>query len=326
MLLMFGLIFHKGVEAQDAAFSQFYANPLYLNPAYTGNTECGRLNLNYRNQWPSISKAFVTYSVSYDQSVSSIKSGFGLQFVSDRQADGVFTRNAINVFYSYKLQLGYYSDLSFGARVGYYRENLSWEDLVFADQFDASQGTISSTSAEIEPNNTSPSTVDFGVGLLWGYKGIVSVGFAADHLSQPALNYYEDANNKLNMKLTANAGLVVNVSKGKLGDYEMYDFMLQPNLLYQQQGEHKQINLGLYASLYPFIVGAWVRNNISNFDVAILLIGINYSNIRIGYSYDFTISKLGMKSGGAHEISFAWDLCIYKSSKRVIRTINSPGF
>lgn len=326
MVILLGLLFHEGIKAQDAAFSQFYANPLYLNPAYTGNIECGRLNLNYRNQWPSVSKAFVSYSISYDQNIPSIKSGFGLQFVSDKQADGAFTRNAINVFYSYKLQMGYYSDLSFGARVGYYQESLSWEDLVFADQFDATQSTIFSTSQEVEPSNTSPSTIDFGIGLLWGYKSAVFVGLAADHLTQPALNYYDDANDKLEMKLTANAGLVVNVSKGKIGDYDTYDFILQPNLLYQQQGEHKQINLGLYASLYPFVLGAWVRNNISNFDAAILLLGIEYSNIRIGYSYDFTISKLGMKSGGAHEISFAWNLCIYNIPKRVIRTINSPGF
>ncbi|MCG8577246.1 MAG: type IX secretion system membrane protein PorP/SprF, partial [Flavobacteriales bacterium] len=46
--------------SQDPEFTQFYANPIYLNPAFAGSHGCPRLNLNHRNQWPSISGAFVT--------------------------------------------------------------------------------------------------------------------------------------------------------------------------------------------------------------------------------------------------------------------------
>ena len=35
-------------KAQDPIFSQFYANPLYLNPAMAGSAVCPRLNLNYK--------------------------------------------------------------------------------------------------------------------------------------------------------------------------------------------------------------------------------------------------------------------------------------
>ncbi|EMR01654.1 type IX secretion system membrane protein PorP/SprF [Cesiribacter andamanensis] len=40
--------------AQDPQFSQYYANPLYLNPALTGNGSAGRVGVNFRQQWPSI--------------------------------------------------------------------------------------------------------------------------------------------------------------------------------------------------------------------------------------------------------------------------------
>ena len=43
-------------SAQDPAFSQFYANPLYLNPAFAGTNICPRVNLNYRDQWPGYRK------------------------------------------------------------------------------------------------------------------------------------------------------------------------------------------------------------------------------------------------------------------------------
>ena len=45
-------------RAQDPEFTQFYANPIYLNPAMAGTHGCPRLNLNHRNQWPSLSGAF----------------------------------------------------------------------------------------------------------------------------------------------------------------------------------------------------------------------------------------------------------------------------
>ncbi|MFT4523977.1 MAG: hypothetical protein ACI85F_000118, partial [Bacteroidia bacterium] len=50
--------------AQDPQFTQFYANPLYLNPAFAGSKRCPRVVMNYRNQWPAISGTFVTYSAS----------------------------------------------------------------------------------------------------------------------------------------------------------------------------------------------------------------------------------------------------------------------
>ena len=46
--------------AQDPQFTQFYANPLYLNPAFAGTVRCPRAVLNYRNQWPALTGTFVT--------------------------------------------------------------------------------------------------------------------------------------------------------------------------------------------------------------------------------------------------------------------------
>jgi len=59
---------YGGLQAQDAHFSQFYANPLHLNPAFTGSENCPRVALGYRNQWPALGPTYVTYSASYDQS------------------------------------------------------------------------------------------------------------------------------------------------------------------------------------------------------------------------------------------------------------------
>ncbi|MDG1036239.1 MAG: type IX secretion system membrane protein PorP/SprF, partial [Crocinitomicaceae bacterium] len=41
-------------NAQDPQFTQFYANPIYLNPAFAGSNVCPRFSMNYRNEWPSL--------------------------------------------------------------------------------------------------------------------------------------------------------------------------------------------------------------------------------------------------------------------------------
>ena len=53
-------------DAQDPQFTQFYANPLYLNPAFAGSSRCPRVNINYRNQWPALKETYITTSASYD--------------------------------------------------------------------------------------------------------------------------------------------------------------------------------------------------------------------------------------------------------------------
>ncbi len=50
--------------------------------------------------------------------------------------------------------------------------------------------------------------------------------------------------------------------------------------------------------------GIWYRN----LDSFILLGGIQYKKFRIGYSYDFTISKLTNATGGAHEVSLGFTI------------------
>ena len=56
------LTIQLGANAQDPTFTQFYANPLYLNPAFAGSNGCPRFALNYRNEWPQLTGNYVTYS------------------------------------------------------------------------------------------------------------------------------------------------------------------------------------------------------------------------------------------------------------------------
>lgn len=314
-------------KAQDPEFSQYYANPLYLNPAYAGSTECGRLGLNYRNQYPSLSNAYVTYNVSYDQSLPGINSGFGFLVMNDAQGDGGLVRTSAAAYYSYNLKVSNTIDIRFGVKGAYYQEKLNWEKFIFASQIDPTTGNINPDSGEPPPSKDNITAVDFAAGAVLSHTDKFFVGVAVDHLTQPSLTFYDNSDSKLPMKITVNAGAMINATSGGLGNAGGGDIMIQPNILYMQQEKFHQLNAGLYVNKYPFVVGAWFRHNFQNPDAVVALIGITYNNLRVGYSYDFTVSQVGGKAGGAHEISFAWDFCLYKDrSRKHIRAIKSPSF
>ena len=55
------LVIGQKSNAQDIQFSQYYAAPLYLNPALAGINQIGRAGINYRNQWFGIPDGKVTF-------------------------------------------------------------------------------------------------------------------------------------------------------------------------------------------------------------------------------------------------------------------------
>ena len=73
---LFVILFYSiRIIAQDPVYSQFYNAHLQLNAALAGNTISPLIQLNYRNQWPALGNIYSTYSISYDQYISKIKSG-----------------------------------------------------------------------------------------------------------------------------------------------------------------------------------------------------------------------------------------------------------
>ncbi len=53
--------------------------------------------------------------------------------------------------------------------------------------------------------------------------------------------------------------------------------------------------------------GLGFRNAIRNFDAVIGYVGFKKGKFRVGYSYDYTISRLINRTGGTHELSFTFN-------------------
>src|SRR5215210_746330 len=100
LTLFLTLLLTGTLHAQDPHFSQFFASPLTLNPAFTGKFD-GDLRLagDYRNQWPSINRAFVTTTLSVDAPImrnhisATDTWGVGMMGYSDQSANGALKIN-----------------------------------------------------------------------------------------------------------------------------------------------------------------------------------------------------------------------------------------
>ena len=308
ILLFFGL--SEKLFAQDPEFTQFYGNPLYLNPALAGTARCPRVVLNYRNQWPGIQGTYVTYSASYDQHIDAMGGGIGLLIINDKAGQGTLTTTNVSGMYSYLLNVTREFSLKFAAQATYFQKSIDWSKLTFGDMIDERRGFVYNTLEE--QKLTSKSGVDFSAGIL-GYSKRYFFGFAAHHLTQPNEGLLGPS--ILPMKLTAHVGALL-----PIGD-KTNQTSISPNILYQKQQNFQQLNLGLYVTKGSIVGGLWYRNQ----DSFIAVIGFQQHFFKVGYSYDVTVSKLTNATAGSHEISFALQFeC--KPKKKKFRLVSCPSF
>ena len=122
------------------------------------------------------------------------------------------------------------------------------------------------------------------------------------------------------MKLSFHGGFKFYLKSGATGSgiyTRKAERSIAPAIQYRHQGKFDQMDVGLYFTAEPMVLGLWYRGvpfkNIEDFvnnESIVLLLGFTKLGakdaINIGYSFDYTISKLGSGSGGAHEFSLVY--------------------
>jgi len=300
--------------AQDLEFTQFYSNPVYLNPAFAGTHGCPRFALNYRNQWPALRGSYESIAAAYDQYFDNISGGFGVLLYNDIQGVALNTTSGALV-YSYHLRINRKWTALFGAKAAYTYKTLDWSKLSFGDQIDPRRGFIYQTG-DVQRGGQKQ-FFDASAGVLVFNKNF-NVGMAANHLNTPNESVIE-GNSPLPMRFTAHAS--ANIALGQVSKYRN-STVIMPSVLYSYQQGFQQLNLGAYVKYSQFVAGAYFRNR----DAFILTVGIATETFRLGYSYDVTVSTLNNGiSAGAHEVSMNF---LVKCRKKPVtfRTITCPTF
>jgi len=298
------------LQAQDPVFSQFYLSPLQLNPGLAGLTEDPRFSANYRNQYPGFNNAYRTYALSYDQFFPSFKGGLGFWILSDDAGEGILkTIKAAGIF-SYKTEITQKIFAKMGIEAGVVQSTLNWNQLIFGDQIDDYAGTISPGGIPFPTEETVPERnkviyPDLGIGMII-YGGTLYSGLSVRHINRPDPDFLSTNSNlspRIPMRWTLHGG----------GSWPIFthffhqnlDMAISPSIILVNQGPFSQINGGATIDAEILSFGIHYRVSSANSEALIGSIGFRTNKLKIGYSFDYTVSGFPL-SGGTHEIGIVY--------------------
>lgn len=302
--------------AQDPHFSQFFSSPLTLNPAFTGKFNgIVRAAGNYRNQWPTINRAYETGTASVDFPIMGNRIpyndtwGVGFMGYTDKSAAGAVAFNYFSVSTAYHKGLDEdgYKQLGLGFQVTYANMLINTTKLTFGDQL-TSLGFTNPTQ-EIFNNSTLKSDyLDVNAGLLYTVsttdRNNFYGGVSLYHINRPKQEF-TGINYNLYPRATLHAGGYFPVG--------VQTTLHLSGLYSTQAGAHETVLGGAmqfiagdpYADKpVSFYGGGWVRFG----DAIIPYIGLEFNDLRAGVTYDINMSdlKTASESRGGIEISLIY--------------------
>ncbi|MBW4891701.1 type IX secretion system membrane protein PorP/SprF [Mucilaginibacter sp. HMF5004] len=314
-ILAFGVLFfllQSAKAQQDAQFSQYVFNGIYLNPAYAGYKQDLQLHSFCRSQWTGLTGAPLTYAGAADVAVLDGAVGLGLMVNHDQLGAQSYTSGYANA--SYRIQFGRGDDkswLSFGLGFGMLQTGLDGTKL----------NATQSGDMNIPTTFQSTSLPDARIGVLYTTDNFFA-GFSVDNLL--AQYMHPPATSESLMLVVPKPHKYLTVGAlFSLND----DTKIKPSIMIKEaQGAPTSIDVNTFVLMSEkFWIGGTFRTGLDAFKNN-LQSGLRSSSalvgmvefylgpdFRIGYAYDYSLNKLGSYGYGSHEISL--DI-VFKSSKR----------
>lgn len=329
LTIVFACISITYLQAQDPEFTQYYAAPLYTNPAMAGNAFCsnsaaGRASLNYRNQWPSLPGTYRTMAASVDQHIDAINGGIGLLGVFDRAGAGMLTTLSLSAMYAYVMPVNQRQTffLRAGIEASVVQRSIDPNGLLWGDMIDPIRGFVFATGEVFATEVIQ--MPNFAAGLV-GYSEKFYAGFAVHNIIEPVMSFYnsDDANARIPRRYTFHTGTVIPLDKRKDAQSTF-----SPNVLFMNQQNFTQMNLGFYLNRGPLVTGLWFRQAFGEFrtsDALMVMFGFRKDRFKFAYSTDITVSSARSAVPFSHEISATVEWCLPPSRGR-FKPMKCPEF
>ena len=310
LILLLFFINILNVNSQDFQYGQFYALPLYYNPAFAGANLNSRLTAGYRNQWSGL-QGWKGWVGSFDWYIKNANSGVGI-FLSSNKIDRLGYGHTTGMLqYAYRTKLNKNVRISAGLGLGFGQVSWSFGNKIFGDQLAGDPIRPTSTDP-VAALNISDYYLDIQLGILvYSKKWWTSVSVL--HPNSPSFDIL--GQNQIDPRVNVSAGYRFEMKKPIDYKGEISPNAITPAILLRNQGGASQVDLGVYLHYVPFVFGLWYRGiptpvkeskNLNN-DALSVLVGIKQNNLSIGYSYDINISGLVGVFGGSHEITVTYE-------------------
>ena len=278
----------KTVKAQqDPMFTQYMFNTLAVNPGYAGSADIFTVMALSRHQWVGLEGAPTTQTLVLHTPLKNRNIGLGLSIINDQI--GPVKQTGFYGDFAYRLKVGENSRLAFGLKFGanYFSAELS--DLATVVEGDPANVNI---SGEILPNA--------GFGIYWSSKKVY-LGASAPKL---LMNKIGEENNVSGIVGEEErhyyliGGLVLDLND---------DVKFKPSFM-ARAVEGAPLSIDVTAS-FLFREKLWVGAMYRLDDSFGVILQFQFSEqLRAGYAYDMTTSRLGEYNNGTHEIMLSYDL------------------
>jgi len=271
--------FNLSVAQQKAMFSQYMFNGLVINPAYSSVDDALNITALARKQWVGFEGAPNTQTFTVHSPIRESNTSAGFIFMRD-QIGEVITENGASGTLAHRVEVGDNTYFALGLSgglskyVGMYSQSGSASaalDPVFADQ--------------------NSLRMNLGFGMMFFSKQFYA-GFSSPYF------YYRDLENPSSTSASYKPHYIM--QGGYITDLSE-DIKFKPNFLIKYvNGSPVQMDLN---ANFLFKETIWIGASLRSMDSLDLLAELQLTpNIQLGYSYDFTTSRLAAVEKGSHEI------------------------
>ena len=306
----FLLLAASGFAQQEPLISHYMFNHLLVNPAYAGSKDYAMASALFRKQWVNLEGAPTTILGSIHGPVfKSRKVGLGLSLSNDKI--GVTNTTDVYAHYAYHIPFNETLKLGIGVNAGISHTNAELTKIRLTEM---------NSVDKVFVDDKAVTTPNFGAGLFLHserfYAGI-SVPRALSYDSTRSIAVSGSDGPAFVRHLWATAGVAFVVSE---------DLVIRPSLMLRHtKNAPLQADINTNVLIKQLLwLGATFRTGDEDAgmpEAVVALVELQLTRqLRLGYSYDFTMSPLSDHSSGSHEISLGFDF------GRDIQRIKSPRY
>ena len=307
-MAILSIIANFSLSAQvDAQLTQYFEVPNYYNPSAIGTTDFIKIRGDMRMQWVGIENAPQSIALAADMPLKFLNQKFGVGLVMQNETMGLYSNMVLGAQLGYKFKL-LKGEFSAGVQVGLLNQQFKGTEVFIPDNDDYHE----SADDAIPTTDIGGNAFDLGVGVFYTHK-LFWAGVSCTHLTSPTVT--------------------LNAESGEGGNEKNYEFKAD-RTLYFMAGS----NIPLKNTLFEIIPSVLVKSDFSfitgeitgrvrynkflsagigyRYDDAIMaMIGAEYKNFYLGYSYDYHMSEIAKASSGSHEIMLGYKLKLDFSEK-----------
>ncbi len=286
VLLFFSPLLRKDswIVAQQVPFSsQYYSDPLVLNPAYTGNNQRTSAYLTHRSQWTSIKGAPQTSFLTIDGPVEDKNIGLGMKFYT--YSTDIISQTGAALTYSYRIKISEDQKVVFGLAMGILDNKIDYAKAIMRDKDDP----------YLLQQQQSKAVFNTDFGLLYSIKKL-EIGFSVPQILANKMNYSSINGDPRLFDLArhyqGSIKYVVDVVKDK-------GITLFP-LVYVRSVSGAPLQYDFNTVLDWKKIG-WIGFTYHSSYALAVSGGVRFKNLCLGYAYDIGISNIKTYTGSSTE-------------------------